>query len=801
MLERTQRAARQVIGWLISLFEFIARPFRALWRGVTAVGRWLRAHFGPPLYRFWKYLGRVGIVLRKIVTVFVWEPLLLFSPPFVIVWRLIGRFGLAIRALLTLFIWRPVAWVWRRLIYPLLSRIGRLFWRFITWWAVLLSRWRIWAWGKLSAFATSRWQATAYRRSLLRRYGRSRWLVWQARWHVYWRKPQPPSGAIIAPRRPNLIPANVRIMRFAGLLASATLIVLLTYTVWQRKQLGQPILSLPSVVIYSATATPLPPTATPRPTATPLPQLTPWPTPDPFTAGGSVAFTLKTGGQTDLYMLSVGSAEPIRLTYDPADDREPAWSPNGRQLAFSSHRNGSWDIYIYDLPQGILRRITSGLAYEGHPAWSPDGQWLVYESYFDNNMDLYILRTDLTEGPFQITHDPALDYHPTWGPDGRHIAFTSLRSGNPDIWIMSLDEVFDSSAINLTASPALAEDEATFNPDGRTLAYTESSSKSPVIYTMTLNEALNHASPPQAVGGQGHYPTWLSDGEALLYVYQHNGRSYLVGDPVATWGILPQAYSSDGVISDPTWTGVSLPPDVLTNFQPVDTPVTDLPLYVEALVPPNEQAPDPPISLFKLVVDAPSPYLSDRVDQSFLALRERVMAEAGWDYLGKLDNLFVALASRPQPDESRENWNQAGRAFDVPYQDPLAFEPQIEVVREDVDTQTFWHVYLKTAVQDGSQGEPLRQLPWDFRARFGDEPQYYDQGGKLKEAIPPGYYVDFTALAADYGWERVPAGKAWRTFFPSIRFWHFENRQGLVWWEAMREVYTEADLTAVGLQP
>ena len=42
--------------------------------------------------------------------------------------------------------------------------------------------------------------------------------------------------------------------------------------------------------------------------------------------------------------------------------------------------------------------------------------------------------------------------------------------------------------------------------------------------------------------------------------------------------------------------------------------------------------------------------------------------------------------------------------------------------------------------------------------------------GTKNPALPDGYYVDFTALAAAYGWERVPAADNWRTFFPGIRY-------------------------------
>ena len=60
--------------------------------------------------------------------------------------------------------------------------------------------------------------------------------------------------------------------------------------------------------------------------------------------------------------------------------------------------------------------------------------------------------------------------------------------------------------------------------------------------------------------------------------------------------------------------------------------------------------------------------------------------------------------------------------------------------------------------------------------------------------MPTGYYVDLTQLAIDYGWERVAAGSDWRRNFNSTNYWLFQRRDNLSWYEAMRELYTEAQL-------
>jgi TolB protein len=787
-------------GHLWSLLLLPVQLLRHL--GQTRPGQWLTraASFvlGPP----WRFLGRMGLALRRLLTLFIWRPFHFLTYPFYYFlrqfWRALwpylrplvhfwGRVGLALRKLLTWLIWRPLWW----LSTPLRRLLGRLG-----------------AW--LRAALARRWAETAPQRRIWRQRMASRWLIVRARLRVIRQRPSRPKNALIVPSAPRQITPNVRALRYATVLLSLIAILVLGFIALQDQTPLQVAASgdgsfVPRVVIV----TPTPEPATPTPDPTPEIQITPWPTPDPLTGGGTLAFTLDQNGRSDIYLLPIGQPEPIRLTYHEAPDRQPVWRPDGQALAFSSKRSGNWDIYVYDFARGQLRQITDHAGYDGAPAWSPDGQWLVYESYRADNMDIYIVKADLSEGPYRLTQHASLDYAPAWSPNGRHIAFTSWRSGTPDIYLLSLDELSDEAAINLTQSPARRQDGAVWSPDGRYLAYHEESDDLALLYTLPIGENMRPSGSPVSLGQQGQQPAWSPNGQSLVYVHQRDGRYFLLAASRDVWGVAPQTFVSEGRLADPTWTAVSLPPDLIANLRPIDSPRADVPLFVEALAQANAAAEDEegteddpdaaPYQLFELPVSAPSPYLNDRVDQSFLALRQRVQAEAGWDFLGQLDHMFHPLTQKPLPGQPSQSWNQAGRAFDITYQEALAFEPRIEVVREVIGPETYWRVYVRTEAQDGSLGEPLRQRPWDFRARFGAEPRYYDEGGRLKDEIPAGYYLDLTALAADYGWERIPAMSNWRTYFPGIRFWHFVNTQGLTWPEAMAEIYTGAELERAGI--
>jgi TolB protein len=118
------------------------------------------------------------------------------------------------------------------------------------------------------------------------------------------------------------------------------------------------------------------------------------------------------------------------------------------------------------------------------------------------------------------------------------------------------------------------------------------------------------------------------------------------------------------------------------------------------------------------------------------------------------------------------------------------------VVREDLGTDTYWRVFVRAAddQQSGQLGEPLRAMPWDFLSRNQGDVEAYNQGGRLRASVPSGYYIDFTQLAQDYGWEWVAAATDWRGNYNGTNFWAFQRRDDLSWLEAMREIYTEGQL-------
>ncbi|MFQ6101696.1 MAG: TolB family protein [Anaerolineae bacterium] len=530
--------------------------------------------------------------------------------------------------------------------------------------------------------------------------------------------------------------------------------------------------------------------------ANPGPSPTSGPSPTPFGSGGAIAFTLRRNGNADIYALNQTDRQLVRLTYDSAEDRDPAWSPDGNYIAFASNRAHNWDIYLLDLLSGNWIRLTHDPGFDANPSWSPDGRWIAFESYRYGNLDVYIMST--TGGQVRrITTDRAPDYGPAWSPDSRAIAFTSFRDGNKDIYLHLLDE--PGKTINVTNSPDLDEDDPAWSPNGAQLAYVSGPRGNPYIQVTTFDWDTMAADQVQTeLFGAGISPAWAPDGQSLIYAYERGQRSHLIAASMTGWALFHEVYSTDEPLDDLAWTSLALSPRIVVRAQ-ADAPAEESSFYVE-LVQPTAAA-GPPYKLVPLPNVGSKEdkngeaLLSDRVNESFNALRQRVIEETGWDYLASLGSSWRPITYTPPSGHSRRSWHVCGRAIGLdqkPYEDD---EPQIELVREDVGNVTYWRVFVRAARQDGSMGEPLREAVWDLNARQEDG-RAMVEGGAPKERIPSGYYVDLTTLASDYGWERVPSLWRWRYFWPDIRWWEFQKTDDLTWWECMLEIFDPEKIEA-----
>lgn len=218
--------------------------------------------------------------------------------------------------------------------------------------------------------------------------------------------------------------------------------------------------------------------------------------------GKQIAFRSERGGGGIFLMSARGDA--VRRLTDFGF--HPAWSPDGKQIACSTAgivdprvRRTDSEVFGVDIATGARKRMARGDA--AQPSWSPHGQRIAYWGVVEQTGRRVIWTVPAKGGePIPAVDDGHLNWSPVWSPDGRYLYFASDRNGIMNLWRIAIDE--ESGETRGVPEPVTASQQASMLPslsrDGRRIAYASDGSRS-TIEKVGFDPATGGLSWPAAV--------------------------------------------------------------------------------------------------------------------------------------------------------------------------------------------------------------------------------------------------------------------------------------------------------------
>jgi len=192
---------------------------------------------------------------------------------------------------------------------------------------------------------------------------------------------------------------------------------------------------------------------------------------------------------------------------EPGDYSLPALSPDEKKLAAArmDTQIGTRDLWLFDLTRKAPSRFTFDPAQEANPTWSPDGALIAFSLFGKGNIDIYEKAATGASNARPLMASSEIKLIQSWTPDGKFIVYSSAGK----LWALPLNG--DRKPIAMFSGG----DGASVSPNVKWVAYRSAESGRSEVYVQSFPSS---GSQQQISTAGGSEPYWRRDGKELFYI-------------------------------------------------------------------------------------------------------------------------------------------------------------------------------------------------------------------------------------------------------------------------------------------
>jgi eukaryotic-like serine/threonine-protein kinase len=221
---------------------------------------------------------------------------------------------------------------------------------------------------------------------------------------------------------------------------------------------------------------------------------------------------------SDIWIYDVARNLPTRLTFNPASDRAPLWSPDGDRIVFGSTRAGPVDLYQKAANGTGDELLILKSAFDKYPmSWSRDGRYILYQEIAPGvGGDLWVLPLEGERKPTPFLQSESNELAPAFSPDGHWVSYNSDESGRMEIYVAPFPGPGGKRQVSTTGGVM-----ARWRGDGKELFYVAANNR-------LMAAEVNSSGPAFEVGVTRPLFEARLTGPGYVYTVTRDGQRFLV---------------------------------------------------------------------------------------------------------------------------------------------------------------------------------------------------------------------------------------------------------------------------------